>query len=501
MHPNKIIQHLREAKGTKAMTAIIEQHADNEFLRECVALTYNQLISYNLSKIEDLPPPNPIDLLFGDTEETRESTMSDAIEKLMYLDTKGSASNADKLHLAQIKSGLPEDDAAMLDMIVARDFKCGATINTFRKVYGVDFVPDFPCMLCSPYNAAAINKNIDWSNAYSQLKSDGARCLIKCYTEGIELRSRNGKSYHGLQSLANAARKYTESCGDVVLDGELVVIDANGIIAARQTGNGVINKASSGTIGSEEADRVILVVWDIIDRAEFEKREGITKKTYSERWEELRCLDGRIGEDDDDMFDASGHHKRIKLTECRKISSLAEAKIHYAEMLARKEEGTIVKDGNGYWEDCRSTSQYKFKEIHPAEFRIVGWYPGKKGSKYENCIGGFNIESECGMVASGIGSGLTDEMRGYKKVFIQDNADNMTQSSVEVDEKFNPNKYIGAIVEGEYNARTITEGSEKQSLFLARVVRIRFDKDKANTLEEMIAQEESSRELKEIMEM
>ena len=105
------------------------------------------------------------------------------------------------------------------------------------------------------------------------------------------------------------------------------------------------------------------------------------------------------------------------------------------------------------------------------------------------------------MVASGIGSGLTDEMRGYKKVFIQDNADNMTQSSVEVDEKFNPNKYIGAIVEGEYNARTITEGSEKQSLFLARVVRIRFDKDKANTLEEMIAQEESSRELKEIMEM
>lgn len=479
MHPFKIIEAVREAKGTKSKLAIIEEHADNQELRKCVALTYDQLLSFHVSKIDVLPPPNPLDALFGGVEEVQQYTLQDGLDVLMKLNAKGSANNGDKLALATVKAGLEADDAAMLDMIVSRDFKCGATINTFRKVYGDDFVPDFPCMLCSPYKADEINKHINFSNAYSQLKSDGARCAILCYEEGVEMRSRNGKPYHGLVKLASAARKYTKGVGDVVLDGELVVIDANGEICSRQTGNGIINKASSGTIGSEEADRVILVVWDIITRAEFEKQEGVTKLKYTERWDRLLVLDKGIGCDDELMYDSSGFHKRIKLTECRKITSLAEAKEHYAELLKRGEEGTILKDGDGYWEDKRATSQYKFKEEFPAEFKIVGWYHGKKGSKYENYVGGFDIESECGMVASGIGSGLTDAMR-------------------KID---NPDEYIGKVVEIKYNARTIIEGEEKQSLFLPRVVEIRMDKTEADTLEKLIQQEEASRELKEIMEM
>ena len=385
----------------------------------------------------------------------------------MYLNEKGSANAEDKHNLAKIRAGLDSNDQQVADLIVRRDLRCGMGLSSFRKVWGEDFVPDMEYALMGTYDAKKITKYINFDEgAFSQLKSDGKRSILTKRRNSYETRSRNGKPNGDMPHINEAAKRLGLPADvDFDLDGELVVLDENGKVLPRTTGNGIIAKVAAGSATKEQVGRVRFIVWDLIIRTE----AGL-KETYGIRFGRLRCL----------IVDAVnvGEVFPIMATESKVVWSLKEAKEHYQEMVRRGEEGTILKTTGSVWTPGDSSANrcmngFKFKEEFEGDFEIVDWYYGKEGSKYAKAIGGYKCRSLCGQVTFKVGSGLKDKDR-----FIDD-----------------PDSLKGTIVECKYNARVMARDSVIWSLFLPRVIEHRSDKSVADNLDKLIANEEASREL------
>ncbi len=439
-------------------------------LKEIVEATYKQGISYHITDVEKVVPEKTTNLFeLDDVEEEKVYyQLSHGLEFLRLMNLKGSADNEDRRKANHFYSNMLPDEAEIFRRIIRRDLKCGASIKTFRKVFGKDFCPDFPKSLCSTYDENSIIRNIDFP-AYSQLKSDGARAHFfpthsptTGYVCGFY--TRNGSLIPALNKLKIRCEIMVKEFSHnlYVLDGELVVVDEDGETLPREIGNGIINKCIKGTAKLHEINRIRFVVWDAIPYEEFIGRLKPTLP-YSTRFEILEKI-----------VETGG--TLVKIVETKTVNSIQEAKAHYHEMINREEEGTILKDLNGVWGNKRLKSQFKFKEEHDFDALITGWYGGKKGSKYEMYVGGYHCESKCGKLKFDVGSGLTDENR-----------------------KQDGDYWVGKIAECKYNYRTMKENGE-QSLYLPRVVELREDKsgrDEANTIEELIAQEKASRELKE----
>ena len=124
-------------------------------------------------------------------------------------------------------------------------------------------------------------------------------------------------------------------------------------------------------------------------------------------------------------------------------------------MLFRSQEGIILKDKRGVWEDKRAKHQIKFKGELECDLKIVAVEAGT--GKYEGMLGAIVCESADGIVKVNVGSGFNDEHRKTLK------------------EK----DLLGKIVAVKYNARIKNKAGE-ESLFLPIFVEVREDKDIAD---------------------
>jgi ATP-dependent DNA ligase len=289
-------------------------------------------------------------------------------------------------------------------------------------------------MLCSQFEEKLINK-IKWP-AYVQLKMDGMRFNAIVRDGKCEFRSRNGKE---IQLLGNLEEEFIEMAGDVdcVFDGELLVND-KGIILDRQTGNGILNKANKGTIKTDEARKVHATVWDVIPYTQF--IDGHCATPYSHRFMTLKGM----------VF----QKKKIHLVQSDTVENIEEANALFEQYLNAGQEGIILKDTTGVWEDKRTKSQIKFKGELECDLKIVGIQAGT--GKYEGMLGAILCESADGVVKVSVGSGFNDDHR-----------------------KTLGEEIIGKVVAVKYNAR-ITNREGEQSLFLPIFVEIRDDKDTAD---------------------
>jgi ATP-dependent DNA ligase len=227
---------------------------------------------------------------------------------------------------------------------------------------------------------------------------------------------------------------------DIVFDGELVV-EKDGKILNRQTGNGILNKASKGTIGSEEASLVCATVWDAIPYEYF--MEGSYERKYNERFSFLFTCVSKI------------KNGKVKLVPNNTVNDAEEANELFAQYYASGEEGIILKNVEGIWENKRSKHQIKYKGELECDLVVTGTEEGK--GKYQGKIGAFIAESSDGLVRVSVGSGLTDDIRN-------------TLTNDEV---------IGKVIAVKYNAR-IKNKSGENSLFLPIFLELREDKTEAD---------------------
>ena len=418
-----ILEELRATSSRLEKEAILKKNEKNDLLKQVVFLALDPYTQFYQRKIPEYVTARPV-----------WKSLDSALDKLKALSNREVTGNAAIEYLSQVLASVSKSDAEVIERVIKKDLKCGASESTANKTWP-SLIHEYPCMLCTPFDEKILKKFS--FPAYAQLKMDGMRFNAIVKDGKCEFRSRNGKE---IQLLGNLEMEFITMSGgqNLVFDGELLVND-KGVILDRQTGNGILNKAVKGTISDLEAHKVHATVWDVIDYETFKNGRG--KLSYQTRFSILESM---------------SLPRKVRLVESRVVASFEEAQKIFEEYLAQGQEGIILKDMSGVWEDKRVKTQVKFKAELDCDLKIVGIQPGT--GKYEGLVGALLCESEDGIIKVDVGSGLSDFDR----------------------KEFTENSPVGKIAAVVYNARIKNKQGE-ESLFLPRLMEIREDKNIADS--------------------
>ena len=422
-----ILNELESTSSRLEKEAILKREQHNALLKRVFFLAYDPFTQFYIRKIPAYKQIPNYDI-----------SLEEALNQLDLLSSRVVTGNAAIEHLRNILCNIPEHSAKVIERVIAKDLKCGASESTANKIWP-GLIHEYPCMLASGYDQKLVDK-MSWP-AMAQLKMDGMRFNAIVKDGKCEFRSRNGKQ---VQLLGNLEQEFITLCrgNDLVFDGELVVYD-NGVILDRQTGNGILNKAVKGTIGDVEANKVHATLWDVIPYEHFIAGKGTTQ--YGVRFAMLQtCL----------------LPEKIHVVESKFVNNIDEARELFETYLADGQEGIILKDASAVWENKRAKHLIKFKGELECDLRVVDIQPGT--GKYTGMLGALICESDDGVLKVDIGSGFKDFQR--------------------LD--FTSDSIVGKIVSVKYNAR-IKNKQGQESLFLPVFVEVREDKDTADSSKEI----------------
>lgn len=432
---NELFLHLASNNSRLFKEAELEKHKDDELLKRILFMGLDPFTNYWIRKIPDYRWSE-----FGSSD-TLDLDM--ALDELEYLSNRTFTGHAGINHLKDILERMDNhDDCFVIEKIINGDFKCGVSTSTINKIWpGLIF--EYPIMLCEKSNAKTLAK-MEYP-ARADIKLDGMRCNPIVNGGEVTFHTRNGKkmTFHG--HLEQEALEASNGL-NVVYDGELWVDDGTGKPLPRKIGNGILNKAIHGTISEKEAAAVRFTAWDRIPHDAWLK--GYYDSPLYQREVDLNHDFNRV---------TSGKFKTI---EYDLVHDEKQANIVFNKRLGEKEEGIILKNLNGHWEDKRSKNQIKFKAERDADLLCVGYEEGS--GKYEGLIGNLILTTSDGLIEVSCGSGLSDE-----------------------DRKQDPSYFLNNIVEIVYNERIKSAGGKKESLFLPIFKTVRHDKSIANSSKEL----------------
>ena len=273
---------------------------------------------------------------------------------------------------------------------------------------------------------------------FAQTKMDGMRGVIVKRDGRVVVFSRNGNTMTKLDKHFEAV---LSSIDNIVLDGELTVVDSEGKLLDRKTGNGILNKTVVETVSDEEVARVRFTAWDLIDVCDFDK--GVDRRTGVERLSRLRAIPA---------------NPLFEVVQTFEIANLEEAQELFKEQLAKGEEGIILKNNDHPWEDKRSKQCVKMKEVIEMDLKITGFAEGT--GKASGMTGAIQVENDDGSIKSNVGTGLDDATR--------------------IDIWARQEELIGTIVTVKCNGVISRKGADSKSLFLPVFVELRLDKTESD---------------------
>lgn len=428
-----IIAELKAANKTTVKRQILAREKDNAALKRLLVLTSDDSFTFWIK---------------ADPEKIRDGSQT-VDEKLLneicdQLHGRKVTGNAARDYLAQVLEQLTREEGRLIVNMVNRDQDCKVSTSLINDTWK-DAIYKFPVMLADKFNEKtaqpfyAVESDTE-KNLIIQTKLDGGRCT---YIPG-----EGGYSRNASKLLTHDKFKFMDTLfAGFAIDGELLTVGPNGKFLDRKTSNGIYNKAVRGTISVEEAENLHFVIWDMIPIAEFKARKGVTP--YRDRLFNLEKV----------LSQATKFAKSVSLVESEYIHTVAEGQEFYAKMLARKEEGAMLKLADAVWEDDRSANILKLKEELEATLKCVGTIPH---NKKPGQIGSLILQTQCGLLETQCGSGLTDEDR------VKD-----------------PTEFVNKLVDVKYNAIIKSKGRDTYSMFLPIFKNIRLDILEADTLKKL----------------
>jgi len=248
---------------------------------------------------------------------------------------------------------------------------------------------------------------------------------------------------------------------DKVYQGEIRFFNPDGTIMPRKQGNGLVTKAIKGTLDAATAKMAFFTTWIAVPIDEF--FNGEATQSYSDAFYQASSLVHRVASS-----------RTVQLVKFENVKSLEEAYSFYRKMRSEGEEGAIIKNLSGIWEDNQEGSRddIKIKHSFSCELKVVGWNYGTKGSKFENCMGSVIAESECRNLRCNI-SGFLESEREWDWDMMKD-----------------------TIITVEAESVIVSKTKVTSSLYCPSFVEIREDRTEADTLERIIEQHQESKRTK-----
>jgi hypothetical protein len=433
MHPYGIIKKLEQTAKTNEKLKILKSHKDNESLRQFFYMCLEPTVVFGLKKIPDFE------------RSVKLFSLDEAMMELYKFSSRELTGNAAIEHLQHILQNTSYEAGNLIQRIIAKDPGCKVAESAVNKTWKncITVTPYMRCKSGTAKNLAGIKQP-----AFAQEKADGLFMNVINENRKVNHLSRNGKEIDLLGNLQEEILAMSPQT-NFVIHGEGLVMSEDGIhFLDRKTGNGIINKAIKGTITQDEADRVHLVVWDVIPLQAW--KDGKCDFPYDLRFAKVSEMVERAN---DNGFD------KIMLIDTVEVEDMVQAKEFFEMKLDEGREGAVLKNKDGIWKDCQSGSkdQVKMKNQDPADLMCVGTIPH---SKQEGWIGSLIMESSDQIIKVNTGSGLD-----------------------EADRQKSPDEYIGKVIELEYNEITVDKKTKQKSLFLPIFKGVREDKSEADSYE------------------
>ncbi len=415
----EIITKLKGTPGLNDKRSILRAEADNKDFQRVLTLALDPRITFGIKKIPSY------DYVAQDL------SLDEALTSLSRFIIRDLSGNNARDYLQGMLETLTVEDAQIIKWIIAKDFKAGFGISLINDEMNGFKIYEVPYMGAVSYNEKRIKDIMTKGPAFSEVKMDGRylNCVVRDGSS-VFMESRGGKPNPLMGCLVDEAIMLAKYMGytDVVFNGELMLkgetdrYKSNGTISsfvsiAQKSHDGAnvtkeITKfeKEQGMSIDEAKERIQLVVWDYLPYENY--LEQIWTEPRSSRLAKLK-----IGCEETESF---------QIVEYKVVETVAEAITHFQEMLARGEEGTILKAWDGIWENKKPVYQAKMKLEINVDLRITGFNYGTPGTKNENVISSINVESMCGELNTSPG--------GIKEVdmqYITDNMDTLLGSIVE----------------------------------------------------------------------
>jgi len=457
---HRLIILLKGTPGLNAKRSILRSERDNKLFQRVLTYTFDPRITFGIKKI-----PKYI-------QKGEFLTLNEALDELNRLVTRSITGNNAIDLLTSILESLSEDDAQVIEWVISKDFKAGFGISLVNDEMKPFSIYEVPYMGAVSYSPKRVSKILEKSIGISEVKMDGRYLNVIVRNGSVFMESRGGKPNPLMGCLEREALSLSKSLqmNEVVFNGELMVRDekdryvANGMISSFVS---ISQKAHDGHDISKEIEKfekrynmefkellekISLVVWDFIPYENY-----LEKMWEKPRYERLIILR-------DGLEKIPENEKKFELIEYVYVKNETEAIQHFQEMLARGEEGTILKSYHGVWKDGKPTYQCKMKVEITSDLIITGFNYGTPGTKNENVISSLNVETSDGKLKTSPGGITESDMK-----FITENQEELLGKIVEV-------KSCGISQDSEGN----------YSLLHPVFLKIRDDKDKSDSLEDII---------------
>jgi hypothetical protein len=453
MKIKQIFDEIAAEPGTNAKMDILKKYKDNELLRRVLYLANSKRVKYYIKRI-------PSYEYFG-VNYSLEQALG-IILAISNRDVTGQLA-IDKLVL--VLENVDADDAYIIERIIEKDCKIGMGTSNMNKVIK-GLIEDTPYMGAVSFDEKKARKIFEkGGKGISQVKMDGRYCNAIIRAGEVELESRQGEP-----TIVTGAKFVEEltQLDDCVLNGELTMdgiprYESNGIIASiidicgkKESRTDKENEKKLATFEEkhgnfEEAlSKIRYTVWDRISIDEYFDTKSIVP--YNKRAIELNRALKNI------------ETTKVSIVEGVVVNSYEEAISHFQEILARGEEGTILKSYDGEWKDGKPTWQIKMKLELALDLVITGFNYGTKGTKNENVVSSLNAETSCGKLKTRP-QGLTESLMAE----ITENQENL----------------LGTIIEVKCSGLSF-DNTGAYSLLYPAFKGFRDDKSEANSLDECI---------------
>lgn len=452
-HLSDVIYALQETQGSKAKQAILEKERDagNLLLATYLNAAYEPRFNYYLTALNLKKYMDERNMLSTVTvDRTLDiKLINELIENLSQRKLTGGAAKA---WVANVYTGLHFEEAPLLEYLIDGDIRASVSGTMINKVW-----PNL--VSYTAYQRCSLPKDVDLDKwfledlTFAQTKADGTFTYFNVdESKSFTVTSRQGKPYPTEPFYTIAQQLSRCVLMPMTFSGELLVKDALGKVQPRQVGNGMLNALAQGE-DLPAGYEVVYAVWDVVPTSTMVKN-GKNIVPYSARLAMLQQL-----------LDSNEINTPAYIIETDVVKSFDEAVFIYRRHLAAGEEGIILKRGLGEWKDGSSKDQVKFKLAVPVDLVCTGFRESVKG-KHMKTFGSMLFQTSDGLLEVGV-SGFKDEER----------------------EKINADRgaWIGTVSTITANAWLAPLEGDKgmYSLYLPRFTERRFDKDVADTLEQV----------------
>jgi ATP-dependent DNA ligase len=431
---------MAECKATNSKTAKIEAltklGADpEEFAKKMLVAALSPFVTYGVKSFDMPPEFSPIDTDEG----------AYFIDLLLSLSTRQKTGKAAKAAIMHTLGQYTEETAENLAAVLRKNLRVGIGATEVNKVFP-GLVPVFDVMLAEKY----ADHDPEFP-AQIEFKMDGQRTTVFIRPGQPPV----GYSRDGLDQTywigglfdAEFQELRRQLAGDqaIVLDGEVMehVVDPT---KEHPSWSATMESKKEGA----DRSRLRFYAYDWLTMVEWDQQ--VCLRPQSQRSESLDiALAATCTMETEDGVEWVG---KLYPSYKRVVNNRDEVKDFFNVAVAQGFEGFMLKKIDAPYVWGRSSHWLKGKPLDTGDGKIVGYYNGKKKSKYEHALGGFEVE---GTLEDGtpfkakVGGGYTDAQRFQ----FWEQRDEM----------------IGTVIEFEYMEKT-SEGSLRNPVFK----RVRTDK-------------------------